>query len=286
MDWTLCLHRHQHPQDRLVACRVLAARRFLRAVLVYKRQPRETQLLQDLVAGFIYICAVLAIIAYVFDCRSAACSPPPACRHRARPGLAKHPGRRVLGHRPQPCQTLSSRRLGDPGWRHAGTRHRDELAGNADPDRQATTWRSFRTASSPRRNSSMRASRRGPRHHHHRQARTAVAPSRGCAALEAALLSCNRILRTPAPSVMVRSARRRRPGMRVQFFVAEIDDASRRRRTKSSTSCSGIAPRRAFAWHRPPGSSFALPPSAASASSGGHATTAAGPRANLRAAIG
>ena len=40
---------------------------FFRAVLVYKRPPRETRLLQDLVAGFIYVCAVLAIIAYVFD---------------------------------------------------------------------------------------------------------------------------------------------------------------------------------------------------------------------------
>ena len=40
---------------------------FVRAVLVFKRQPLETQFLQDLCAGFIYVSAVLGIVAYVFD---------------------------------------------------------------------------------------------------------------------------------------------------------------------------------------------------------------------------
>ena len=39
----------------------------VRAVLVFKRQPLETRLLQDLCAGVIYMCAVLAIVADVFD---------------------------------------------------------------------------------------------------------------------------------------------------------------------------------------------------------------------------
>lgn len=40
---------------------------FVRAILVYKREPRETRLLQDLVSAFFYITALLGIIAYVFD---------------------------------------------------------------------------------------------------------------------------------------------------------------------------------------------------------------------------
>lgn len=40
---------------------------FFRAALVFKRQPRETRFLQDLIAGVIYVGAVLAIIANVFN---------------------------------------------------------------------------------------------------------------------------------------------------------------------------------------------------------------------------
>jgi small-conductance mechanosensitive channel len=40
---------------------------FSRAILIYKRQPRETILLQDLLSGVIYVGAVLAIVAYVFN---------------------------------------------------------------------------------------------------------------------------------------------------------------------------------------------------------------------------
>jgi small-conductance mechanosensitive channel/CRP-like cAMP-binding protein len=39
----------------------------LRAVVVFQRSPRETKLLQDLFAGLIYLVAVFAIVAYVFD---------------------------------------------------------------------------------------------------------------------------------------------------------------------------------------------------------------------------
>jgi small-conductance mechanosensitive channel len=39
----------------------------LRSVLVFERRPREGKLLQDILAGLIYLAAVLAIIAYVFD---------------------------------------------------------------------------------------------------------------------------------------------------------------------------------------------------------------------------
>lgn len=40
---------------------------FLRAFVIVEHRPREGKLLQDLMAGLIYVVAVLAIIAYVFD---------------------------------------------------------------------------------------------------------------------------------------------------------------------------------------------------------------------------
>src|SRR3984893_8139298 len=39
----------------------------LRAFVVFQRSPREAKLLQDLLAGLIYLASVFAIIAYVFD---------------------------------------------------------------------------------------------------------------------------------------------------------------------------------------------------------------------------
>jgi small-conductance mechanosensitive channel len=39
----------------------------LRAVVVFQRSPREGKLLQDLLAGLVYLAAVFAIITYVFD---------------------------------------------------------------------------------------------------------------------------------------------------------------------------------------------------------------------------
>ncbi len=40
---------------------------FLRAFVIVERRPRESKLLQDLIAGLIYLTAVFAIISYVFD---------------------------------------------------------------------------------------------------------------------------------------------------------------------------------------------------------------------------
>ena len=40
---------------------------FLRAFVIVEHRPREGKLLQDLIAGLIYLAAVFAIIAYVFD---------------------------------------------------------------------------------------------------------------------------------------------------------------------------------------------------------------------------
>src|SRR6516164_1161131 len=40
---------------------------FLRSFLIFERRPREAKLLQDIIAGIIYLAAIFAIIAYVFD---------------------------------------------------------------------------------------------------------------------------------------------------------------------------------------------------------------------------
>jgi small-conductance mechanosensitive channel/CRP-like cAMP-binding protein len=42
---------------------------FLRAFVIVERRPREAKLLQDLLAGLVYLSAILAIVAYVFDLR-------------------------------------------------------------------------------------------------------------------------------------------------------------------------------------------------------------------------
>src|SRR5271166_3145565 len=39
----------------------------LRAVIVFQRSPREAKLVQDLLAGLIYLAAIFAIVSYVFD---------------------------------------------------------------------------------------------------------------------------------------------------------------------------------------------------------------------------
>src|SRR5262252_7943292 len=39
----------------------------MRAVIVFQRSPREAKLVQDLLAGLIYLAAVFAIVSYVFD---------------------------------------------------------------------------------------------------------------------------------------------------------------------------------------------------------------------------
>ncbi|HEX4573019.1 MAG TPA: mechanosensitive ion channel family protein, partial [Dongiaceae bacterium] len=40
---------------------------FLRTILIFERRPREAKLLQDIIAGVIYLAAFFAIIAYVFN---------------------------------------------------------------------------------------------------------------------------------------------------------------------------------------------------------------------------
>src|SRR5437867_367735 len=61
--------RSDHP-IRPLACLLWAAWLLvgvLRSVLVFERRQREGKLLQDILAGLIYLAAVFGIIAYVFD---------------------------------------------------------------------------------------------------------------------------------------------------------------------------------------------------------------------------
>ena len=48
----------------------------LRAFIITEHRPREGKLLQDLLAGFVYLAAGFAIIAYVLGSRSRGCSQP------------------------------------------------------------------------------------------------------------------------------------------------------------------------------------------------------------------
>jgi CRP-like cAMP-binding protein len=89
-----------------------------------------------------------------------------------------------------------------------------------------------------------------------------VAPSRANAALETALLSCNRILRTPAPSVSVHTLDAVALECEVQFFVASYDDGPRAQNEVFDMvfrQCGAAGIRLA----PPLGSPFALPPNTA-----------------------
>jgi small-conductance mechanosensitive channel len=105
----------------------------LRAVVVFQRSPREARLLQDLLAGLIYLAAVFAIVSYVFNL--------------AIQGLLATSGvvAIILGLALQstlgdvfsglvlsfsrPCRRLDQRRR-----RHRRPGHRDELARDLHPD--------------------------------------------------------------------------------------------------------------------------------------------------------
>jgi len=245
---------------------------FFRAILVYKRLPRETRLLQDLVAGFIYVCAVLAIIADVFDI--------PVSGVLAASGVIAI----VLGLALQSTLgdvfsgiVLNLAKPYHPGdWVILD----DNLQGRVIE----TNWRATQilTASNDlaiipnsiiAKAKLVNASQPGLAHGLTIIIRLdpVVTPSRICAVLGAALLSCNRILRAPPSTVMVRSLDALALECEVQFFVAAIDDGPEARNEVFDLifrHC-GLAGIRLAP---PPGSSFALPTGM------GRPTLADGPR--------
>ena len=197
---------------------------FFRAVLAYKRQPRETRLLRDLVAGFIYVGAVLAIIANVFDT--------PVSGVLAASGviaivlglalqstlgdvfsgivlnLAKpyHPGDLVI------LDDHLQGRIIETNWR--ATQILTDNNDLAIVPNSVIAKATLVNASNPTKAHGLKiVIRLDP----------AVAPSRGCATLATALLSCNRILRIPAPTVTVRTLDASALECELQFFVQEFD---------------------------------------------------------------
>ncbi|PKU23026.1 cyclic nucleotide-binding domain-containing protein [Telmatospirillum siberiense] len=198
---------------------------FFRAVLVYKRQARETRLLQDLIAGFIYVCAVLAIIGYVFDI--------PVSGVLAASGviaivlglalqntlgdvfsgivlnLAKpyHPGDWVI------LDGSLQGRVIETNWR--ATQILTDSNDLASVPNSIVAKAKLVNASRPTLAHGLTIIvRLDP----------ATVPSRGCSVLQTALLSCNRILRVPVPSVTVRSLDAVALECEVQFFVTTIED--------------------------------------------------------------
>jgi small-conductance mechanosensitive channel/CRP-like cAMP-binding protein len=236
---------------------------FFRAVLVYKRPPRETRLLQDLVAGFIYVCALLAIIAYVFDI--------PVTGVLAASGviaivlglalqstlgdvfsgivlnLAKpyHPGDWVI------LDGSLQGRVIETNWR--ATQILTDNNDLAIVPNSIIAKAKLVNASKPMMAHGVTVIiRLDP----------TVTPSRICVVLGAALLSCNRILRSPPPTVMVRSLDAIALECEVQFFVATIDQGPEAQNEVFDLvfrQC-GLAGIRLAP---PPGSSFALPASPA-----------------------
>lgn len=236
---------------------------FFRALPFFNRQPQETRFLQDLVAGFIYGSAVIAIIAYVFDL--------PVTGLLAASGvtaivlglalqntlgdvfsgivlnLAKpyHPGDWVV------LDGGLEGRVIEQNWRATQI---------LTSDNDLAIVPSSNIAKAKLINASKPTKAHGltiivgldP----------SVAPSRGCTTLETALLSCNRIIRTPAPSVTVRSLDAVALECEIHFFVSVIDHGPEAKNEVFDLvfrHCASAGIRLA----PPAGSPFALPPRAA-----------------------
>jgi hypothetical protein len=97
----------------------------LRAFLVLGGKPSESKLVQDLLAGLIYLAAAVAIVAYVFDL--------PVKGLLATSGALAI----IIGHRAQSRTPVSRGRLDHLGRYGAGHRDRDHMARDAYIDRQS-----------------------------------------------------------------------------------------------------------------------------------------------------
>ena len=233
---------------------------FVRAVIVFRRQPRETRFLQDIVAGFIYIGAVVAIIAYVFDL--------PVGGLLAASGVIAI----VLGLALQSTLgdvfsgiVLNLARPYHPGdWvildgglqgRVIETNWRATQILNADndlaivPNSLIAKSKIINTSNPWKAHGITLLIRLEP----------TVLPSRACAVLETVLLSCNHILRLPPPTVMIRRLDAVALSCELQFFVATIEcgpDAQNEVFDLVYRHCASAGIRLA----PPPGSAYVLPP--------------------------
>lgn len=198
----------------------------VRAVLVFKRRPVETRFLQDLCAGFVYVGAILGIVAYVFDI--------PVSGLLAASGVVAI----VLGLALQ--STLSDLFSGVVLNMAKPYRPGDWiiLDGGVAGSVVETNWRATQIltimndlAIVP--NSVIakarltNASRPNEAHGLSVTVRldATVPPSSTVQILEAAMLSCNHILRVPTPRVTVRLLDAIAVECELTFFVASVEQA-------------------------------------------------------------
>ena len=197
---------------------------FFRAVVFLEKRPSETQFIQDLFAGVVYIGACLAIISYVFDM--------PVRGLLAASGVIAI----VLGLALQ--STLGDVfsgivlniskpfRAGD--WVSVDGRLEGQVV---ETNWRATEILTFSNDLAIIPNSTIAKARLINESHPTKahgitvviRLEPSMLPSRGCAVLETALLSANCILRIPAPNVTVRSLDATALVCELQFFVAKVE---------------------------------------------------------------
>jgi len=200
---------------------------FVRAVIVFRRQPRETRFLQDIVAGFIYTGAIVAIIADVFDlpvggllAASGVIAIVLGLALQSTLGdvfsgivlnLAKpyHPGDWVI------LDGGLQGRVVETNWRATQILNADnDLA--IVPNSVIAKAKLINTSNPWKAHGITLLIRLEP----------TVLPSRACAVLETVLLNCNHILRVPVPTVTIRGLDAVALGCELQFFVPAIEGSS------------------------------------------------------------
>ncbi len=201
---------------------------FLRAFVIVEHRPREGKLLQDLLAGLIYLVAVFAIIAYVFDL--------PIQGLLATSGAVAI----ILGLALQSTLgdvfsgiVLSFSRPYRPGdW--------ISLEGGTDGRVIEMNWRATHVLTGRRDlaivpNSTIAKSKivnvSSPSGIHgvtiSIQLDAKTSPSTGTAILEHAILNCRLIVATPGPSVTIKSINASFIEFEITFFVEELASATR-----------------------------------------------------------
>ena len=196
----------------------------VRALLIFKRQPMEARFFQDLLAGFIYVGAVLGIVAYVFDT--------PVSGLLAASGVIAI----VLGLALQSTLgdvfsgvVLNLSKPYQPGdW--------IILDGGLQGRVQETNWRATYVLTLERdlaiipnslisKGRLVNASKPSQAHGLFVTIRLdpTVAPLTAVSVLETAMLSCNHILRVPAASVAVKLLDATAIELELTFFVAAVE---------------------------------------------------------------
>ena len=202
--------------------------RIFGVLVVFERKPSETRFLHDLVAGIVYVSAIVAVLAYVFDM--------PVSGVLAASGVIAV----VLGLALQSTlgDVFSGIVLNIAKPYHPGDWV--ILEGGFEGRVVETNWRATQILSPNNalatvpnsviaKGRIVNASQPTPVHGSTIVVRLepTIIPSHGCRILEAALQSCNRLLRVPAPSVTVRAMDSIALEYELQFFVSSVAKRSR-----------------------------------------------------------